>query len=140
MFLKNKNVIFKIRRSKVTDYATLTFLHSEVTPTKHGSQVGEFVYQNTSSLCDVERHYVPYIICSFKEHIVFPGGREILSIFLATLAFGPSIYCLPEKKISDIPKTIFEMLATPKIFPFWKNPKCIEMTKKSSFDDQINIH
>ena len=24
MFLKNKNIIFKIRRSKVTDYATLT--------------------------------------------------------------------------------------------------------------------
>ena len=25
MFLKNKNIIFKIRRSKVTDYAALTF-------------------------------------------------------------------------------------------------------------------
>ena len=24
MFLKNKNIIFKIRRSKVTDYAALT--------------------------------------------------------------------------------------------------------------------
>ena len=27
MFLKNKNIIFKIRRSKVTDYAALTFLN-----------------------------------------------------------------------------------------------------------------
>ena len=26
MFLKNKNIIFKIRRSKVTDYAALSFL------------------------------------------------------------------------------------------------------------------
>ena len=26
MFLKNKNIIFKIRRSKVTGYAALTFL------------------------------------------------------------------------------------------------------------------
>ena len=26
MFLKNKNIIFKIRRSKVTDYAALTLL------------------------------------------------------------------------------------------------------------------
>ena len=26
MFLKNKNIIFKIRRSKVTDYAALTFI------------------------------------------------------------------------------------------------------------------
>ena len=26
MFLKNKNIIFKIRRSKVTDYAALTML------------------------------------------------------------------------------------------------------------------
>ena len=25
MFLKNKNIIFKVRRSKVTDYAALTF-------------------------------------------------------------------------------------------------------------------
>ena len=25
MFLKNKNIIFKIRRSKVTDYAALTY-------------------------------------------------------------------------------------------------------------------
>ena len=25
VFLKNKNIIFKIRRSKVTDYAALTF-------------------------------------------------------------------------------------------------------------------
>ena len=25
MFLKNKNIIFKIRRSKVTDYAALSF-------------------------------------------------------------------------------------------------------------------
>ena len=31
MFLKNKNIIFKIRRSKVTDYAALT--HSaQMTP------------------------------------------------------------------------------------------------------------
>ena len=27
MFLKNKNIIFKIRRSKVTDYAALTGNH-----------------------------------------------------------------------------------------------------------------
>ena len=27
MFLKNKNIIFKIRRSKVTDYAALTKLN-----------------------------------------------------------------------------------------------------------------
>ena len=26
MFLKNKNITFKIRRSKVTDYAALTFI------------------------------------------------------------------------------------------------------------------
>ena len=26
MFLKNKNIIFKIRRSKVTDYAALTYV------------------------------------------------------------------------------------------------------------------
>ena len=28
MFLKNKNIIFKIRRSKVTDYAALTLENS----------------------------------------------------------------------------------------------------------------
>ena len=28
MFLKNKNIIFKIRRSKVTDYAALTIKKS----------------------------------------------------------------------------------------------------------------
>ena len=28
MFLKNKNIIFKIRRSKVTDYAALNFVQS----------------------------------------------------------------------------------------------------------------
>ena len=30
MFLKNKNIIFKIRRSKVTDYAALTFVELSV--------------------------------------------------------------------------------------------------------------
>ena len=29
MFLKNKNIIFKIRRSKVTDYAALNFPFEE---------------------------------------------------------------------------------------------------------------
>ena len=29
MFLKNKNIIFKIRRSKVTDYAALTIFESK---------------------------------------------------------------------------------------------------------------
>ena len=28
MFLKNKNIIFKIRKSKVTDYAALRFISS----------------------------------------------------------------------------------------------------------------
>ena len=33
MFLKNKNIIFKIRRSKVTDYAALiyTIYHTDLT-------------------------------------------------------------------------------------------------------------
>ena len=30
VFLKNKNIIFKIRRSKVTDYAALMFLNEDV--------------------------------------------------------------------------------------------------------------
>ena len=29
MFLKNKNIIFKIRRSKVTDYAALRYLRNK---------------------------------------------------------------------------------------------------------------
>ena len=31
MFLKNKNIIFKIRRSKVTDYAALTIAMTGIT-------------------------------------------------------------------------------------------------------------
>ena len=30
MFLKNKNIIFKIRRSKVTEYAALIFIQFEL--------------------------------------------------------------------------------------------------------------
>ena len=37
MFLKNKNIIFKIRRSKVTDYAALMLISIE-------KQVGCFKY------------------------------------------------------------------------------------------------
>ena len=37
MFLKNKNIIFKIRRSKVTDYAALSDLLS--TARKHRSHL-----------------------------------------------------------------------------------------------------
>ena len=33
MFLKNKNIIFKTRRSKVTDYAALNQIHQGVIPT-----------------------------------------------------------------------------------------------------------
>ena len=32
MFLKNKNIIFKIRRSKVTDYAALSIEANSVDP------------------------------------------------------------------------------------------------------------
>ena len=32
MFLKNKNIIFKLRRSKVTDYAALKPIHKHMRP------------------------------------------------------------------------------------------------------------
>ena len=34
MFLKNKNIIFKTRRSKVTDYAALRIICTDYTETK----------------------------------------------------------------------------------------------------------
>ena len=34
MFLKNKNIIFKIRRSKVTDYAALRYVVEELSQNK----------------------------------------------------------------------------------------------------------
>ena len=38
MFLKNKNIIFKIRRSQVTDYAALNLANEE----RGGSEVVEW--------------------------------------------------------------------------------------------------
>ena len=40
MFLKNKNIIFKIKRSKVTDYAALTYMRKVIhSRTADGTQV-----------------------------------------------------------------------------------------------------
>ena len=60
MFLKNKNIIFKIRRSKVTDYAALTFFFSgdlcffteyfkwHTLPSKHGVKMIIIMYLRES--------------------------------------------------------------------------------------------
>ena len=51
MFLKNKNIIFKIRRSKVTDYAALKQLFASV-----GVTVGVIVHIikiNTERECKI---------------------------------------------------------------------------------------
>ena len=54
MFLKNKNIIFKFRRSKVTDYAALTVFWEAVTYICDGT------YASTCSCCrvGVSRCYV----------------------------------------------------------------------------------
>ena len=51
MFLKNKNIIFKIRRSKVTDYAALTeaFVSSDILV--YLGQAGIFVKPDLSPNC-----------------------------------------------------------------------------------------
>ena len=51
MFLKNKNIIFKIRRSKVTDYAALSFLFTR----KNTLDVKKFPTLSSKSLWFLER-------------------------------------------------------------------------------------
>ena len=47
MFLKNKNIIFKIRRSKVTDYAALTELfHLNDANEQYGLNLSQLFYPN----------------------------------------------------------------------------------------------
>ena len=51
MFLKNKNIIFKIRRSKVTDYAALIFISgcgSAISSAKEGNSC--YIYNLVKSL------------------------------------------------------------------------------------------
>ena len=79
MFLKNKNIIFKIRRSKVTDYAALT------------------IFQ------DLDKHFSPCFILSFTfiilqtplyviiirfvcMHIYYVGVPRDITPLLATLS------------------------------------------------------
>ena len=64
MFLKNKNIIFKIRKSKVTDYAALT------TPYRLVSALAGLIDQecndndwHTISLNNIPRSLVPF--CNF---------------------------------------------------------------------------
>ena len=44
MFLKNKNIIFKIRRSKVTDYAALNRIRTNVS-LRDGKDLSVSVYR-----------------------------------------------------------------------------------------------
>ena len=48
MFLKNKSIIFKIRRSKVTDYAALSFCYY----CKRFSKASFSYYSVSSGLCN----------------------------------------------------------------------------------------
>ena len=50
MFLKNKNIIFKIRRSKVTDYAALS-VHSKIDKTKILMANGELMKVESIAEC-----------------------------------------------------------------------------------------
>ena len=48
MFLKNKNIIFKIRRSKITDYAALSDKGQfQYLTNLKGPQVGNYMYTFT---------------------------------------------------------------------------------------------
>ena len=47
MFLKNKNIIFRIRRSKVTDYAALIVKLPKQYKNKEGVKVSTIVFTQT---------------------------------------------------------------------------------------------
>ena len=60
MFLKNKNIIFKIRRSKVTDYAALSIQYVHGDLCKHlgiySSTDLDDQYSNLFLNADINRH------------------------------------------------------------------------------------
>ena len=77
MFLKNKNIIFKIRRSKVTAYAAL-----KETPDHREIQVSRCIWFVSESVCaDATSHShvkmdmrVDPICCTFRS---YPGSEFV---------------------------------------------------------------
>ena len=51
MFLKNKNIIFKIRRSKVTDYAALILCHDST----GCDEMGDYFATEADTMIDIVR-------------------------------------------------------------------------------------
>ena len=69
MFLKNKNIIFKIRRSKVTDYAALTTLPHYLIKDKLIDLI-ERIFQREGS---------PYLACN-DRNAFFYFGKNLKNI------------------------------------------------------------
>ena len=61
MFLKNKNIIFKIRRSKVTDYAALNIMFKLLLESKYLTELFFFLIEYTAII------YVKFIRSSKKK-------------------------------------------------------------------------
>ena len=78
MFLKNKNIIFKIRRSKVTDYAALTLGGIAILLTHRLNKVGLYIAYTTYHDCFLY-YIVFWDICKkniFRKYILKKIGSE----------------------------------------------------------------
>ena len=75
MFLKNRNISFKIKRSKVTDYAALSMrnenliMHKKLLPTNylhHSNQAKCIITSNTKNKSNELAHLILYLL-QFQE-------------------------------------------------------------------------
>ena len=77
MFLKNKNIIFKIRRSKVTDYAALSYLLPD---TDKLFLLYYALYRGLSVKCRLKE--IKFILLIFKFAILYKPFNDTFTHYL----------------------------------------------------------
>ena len=80
MFLKNKNIIFKIRRSKVTDYAALNGT-CKINALESGFQWGKCVVKILSHLVYVLSVFYPFKLNGISTFVNWPSPFPFKGLF-----------------------------------------------------------
>ena len=95
MFLKNKNIIFKIRRSKVTDYAALIVVEYSSDYNNKGSDqtLLEISYRG-SIICDVKRSMIYLYIRKRKLSFEYSSIDEMCESFFIPTYLSLSLACV----------------------------------------------
>ena len=109
-FLKNKNVIFKIRRSKVTDYASLTYLVSHISTCDANNKF--IIFSDSLSVCKAMNHTTSknpqiqkllekfhellankeIVFCWIPSHIGIQGNEMVDKQAKTSLSLEPTSY------------------------------------------------